>query len=81
MSGECETCHEHTMDCSGHKTIEENILEMFDSATKLIIKDSLSDAEFTLCMNTIMITIEYLESKRCAQPGFTYPAMMERIDL
>lgn len=69
----CEKCHgysihckcgEHTLDCQGHKSIEQNILDMFEAASKVILESQISDPEFELCKNTIMITIEYLESKR-----------------
>lgn len=64
MNGECERCGEHTLDCQGHKSIEQNILEMFEAASKVILESRISHAEFELCKNTIMITIEYLESKK-----------------
>ncbi len=64
MSGEFDKCGEHALDCQEHKSIEQNILDMFEAASKVILKDDITDPEFELCKNTIMITIEYLKSKR-----------------
>lgn len=44
--------------------IERNLYGSFEAAAELILKDSLAEHEFQLCVNTLMITIEYLESKR-----------------
>jgi hypothetical protein len=64
MSGECDNCGEHALECQCHKSIEQNVLEMFQAASKVFFKYDIADPEFELCKNTILITINYIESKR-----------------
>lgn len=45
--------------------IEENpLLNMFDGACKTIVKENIDDRAFTLCVNIINMTLQYLKSKR-----------------
>ena len=64
MSGECNTCNEHTLDCKGHDAVEGTLSQMMESATSLLLNHKLSDDEFEHCVNSIMIVIEHFRGKR-----------------
>lgn len=70
MNLECMKIDDERTCSDSTDSIEEHVLDMFENATKLIVKDTISEIEFKFCADAIMIAMEFFEEKRCQEWAF-----------